>query len=443
MQLASRLKRWPGRVFHGWWILAAATGFNFFGHGLHTNGFPNYFLPLTKDLGLSRARTSVVFSATRLESGVEGPFVGWAIDKFGPRPVMLAGVALAVGGYILIGTVVHGFWSLFVVYVFVLSLGVSAGFFPPISAAINQWFIRRRGVANGTLVAGFRLGGVVFAPLTAFLIIHFGWQTAAIATGVIMLVALLPPCFVMRASPESMGLLPDGDQPGSDLPAHGAAAESRRRSIRTTVDFSVGQALRTPTFWLYTLANGLKMLASGSIMVHMIPMLVWKGVDLQGAATMFGLTSLVALPFSLLWGTVADRWAAHRVYAVSVAFSAVGLAILTWSTAPWHLYFFVLCWGIADGAVPVMITITGDLFGRKSFATLRGVQSSIFALLGFATPVFAGLVYDRTNSYVWALVPALLGTVASLPLYFFLPRPRLPVGAPSPTSPPGPPEIRE
>lgn len=130
MQLASRLRRWPRKVFHGWWILAAATGFNFFGHGLHTNGFPNYFLPLTKDLGLSRARTSVVFSATRLESGVEGPFVGWAIDKFGPRPVMLAGVALAVGGYILIGTVVHGFWSLFVVYVFVLSLGVSAGFFP-------------------------------------------------------------------------------------------------------------------------------------------------------------------------------------------------------------------------------------------------------------------------------------------------------------------------
>ncbi|MBM3946111.1 MAG: MFS transporter [SAR202 cluster bacterium] len=431
MRRASALRRLPRNVFHGWWVLAASTAFNFFGHGIHTNGFPNYFLPLTRDLGLSRARTSIVFAATRLESGVEGPFVGWAIDKFGPRPVMLAGVVLAVAGYILIGTVVHGFWSLFLVYVFVLSLGVSAGFFPPISTAINQWFIRRRGVANGTLVGGFRLGGVVFAPLTAFMVIHLGWQAAAITTGVIMLVTLLPPTFVIRASPESMGLRPDGDPPVGDAPAGEAAG--RRRTVRSTVDFTVGQALRTPTFWVYTVANGLKMLASGSIMVHMIPMLVWKGVDQQAAATMFGLISLVALPCSLLWGMVADRWPSHRVYGVSVAVSALGLAILTWSTTPWYLYLFVLCWGVADGAVPVMITITGDLFGRRSFATLRGIQSSIFALLGFATPIFAGVVYDRTGSYFWALLPALLGTVASLPLYFFLPRPRLPVAAPDPT----------
>ena len=166
-------------------------------------------------------------------------------------------------------------------------------------------------------------------------------------------------------------------------------------------------------------------------MVHIIPMLVWKGASEQAAANLFGLTALVAAPMALVWGMLGDRWPAHRVFALSVAFSAAGLSVLTWGDTPWHLSIFVVCWGISEAGIPLMFSIMGNFFGRKSFATLRGVQSAVFALGGFGTPLFAGWVWDRTGSYYWALAPAVVAMVASIPIFLLLPQPRSPAALPS------------
>jgi hypothetical protein len=68
-------------------------------------GFTIFFLPLTQELGLSRAATSLVFSLARAEGAVEGPLSGYLIDRFGPRPMMLAGVILSGVGYMLLAGV--------------------------------------------------------------------------------------------------------------------------------------------------------------------------------------------------------------------------------------------------------------------------------------------------------------------------------------------------
>ena len=58
------------------------------GGGLHNYGFTVFFLPLSQDLNLSRAATSLAFSLARAEGALEGPFVGYLIDRFGPRPII-------------------------------------------------------------------------------------------------------------------------------------------------------------------------------------------------------------------------------------------------------------------------------------------------------------------------------------------------------------------
>jgi nitrate/nitrite transporter NarK len=43
--------------------------------------------------------------------------------------------------------------------------------------------------------------------------------------------------------------------------------------------------------------------------------------------------------------------------------------------------------------------LVGDLFGRKRFATIRGLLSPIYNVFMFSMPITAGWVFDVTGSY--------------------------------------------
>ncbi|MCZ6450672.1 MAG: MFS transporter, partial [Deltaproteobacteria bacterium] len=63
-------------LFYGWRMVAVASALRVLGSGLHSFGFTVFFLPLSKDLGLSRTATSFAFSLARAEGAIEGPIVG-------------------------------------------------------------------------------------------------------------------------------------------------------------------------------------------------------------------------------------------------------------------------------------------------------------------------------------------------------------------------------
>ena len=80
-------------AYYGWYLVAAGVGLGFLG-ALNNYGFGVFFLPITRELALTRAQTSLVFSAARLEGGLEAPIAGWLTDKLGPRTMLLAGNTL-------------------------------------------------------------------------------------------------------------------------------------------------------------------------------------------------------------------------------------------------------------------------------------------------------------------------------------------------------------
>ncbi|MDP7469366.1 MAG: MFS transporter, partial [Dehalococcoidia bacterium] len=126
-------------MFYGWWIVILGSLISAVGSGILYHSFTVFFLPIQRDFVVSSAAVSLLYGATRLEGGVEGPIVGHLIDRFGPRAVIASGATLAGGGFILLATV-HSFWAFFLVYVLVVSVGFNAGFFHPISTAVNSWF---------------------------------------------------------------------------------------------------------------------------------------------------------------------------------------------------------------------------------------------------------------------------------------------------------------
>ena len=88
-------------LYHGWRMIGFVSALRVLGGGLHQYGFTVFFLPVSQDLGLSRAATSLAFSLARAEGAIEAPLAGYLIDRYGPKPVMLAATVLAGAGYIL------------------------------------------------------------------------------------------------------------------------------------------------------------------------------------------------------------------------------------------------------------------------------------------------------------------------------------------------------
>ena len=217
-----------------------------FGNGSISQGFPRFFVPIRTELGLTSAQMSLVFSLARAEGSAGGPLVGWAVDRYGARPMILAGGLMAGIGTILLSRA-DSYWELIVLFSGIISLGKSAGFGQTLMAAVNQWFIRRRSVAMSTLMTAFAGGGAFVVLLLNFGIQQIGWRDTLLWTGVFIVAMTLPAAFFIRSRPEDMGLLPDGDVP-EDESSWNRLRRARGTGVQATSVFRFARrSKRAPT----------------------------------------------------------------------------------------------------------------------------------------------------------------------------------------------------
>lgn len=403
----TRRQTQSSKIFFGWWMVAITSWMAFFASGIFFRGFTVFVPALRDSLGISQAQTNLIFSLARAEGGLEGPFAGWLIDKFGNRNLLIPSVLLAVLGYFALSQFVSGFWSFALVYLLMVSLGNSIAFQHAMFAGINQWFRRRRSLAISILAAVSSLGGLFIVPSMNVVIENWGWEMASLLAGVAYLVFLFPLCFVFRNKPEDMGLLPDGDTSPPSAQSRGTAA--RRRVLR---DYTVREALHTSAYWLLMLGAGLRMIATLGILVSIIPILEEKGVSRQMAANLTGVMFGINFVARLVIGYLGDKWPKSLLLAVSLAAEAVALVFLfygEWDAGALGialLVMFIILEGFGDGAGIIVWAALGDYFGRDRFATLRGYITFSHSWALVASPVFVGWVFDRFGNYDWAIGPA-------------------------------------
>jgi sugar phosphate permease len=407
-QLRSRIQG----TFYGWWVIASGSAIIGIG-SLYFYGFSIFFLPLTEDLGLSRAATSLVFSVVRLEGGIEGPLAGWATDRYGPRRMLLISATLTGTGFLLLATV-NSFLGLILVYTVLISLGYNIGFFQAMVVAANNWFIRRRTLAISILAASYRLFGAGLTPLVALVVAEAGWRVGAVVSGLLILGVAIPAALLVRSTPESMGLLPDGDALEKE-PDGATAASPREAQASAPRDYTVREALRTPAYWIIAVAHGLRTAAFAGLVVHIVPILVWRGLSEQSAASLWGLVALIGLPLTLFIGWGADRWNKPAIMVTGMACSSLAMVLLLQSNAFGVLIVFVCLFAVGESIGPVNWSILGEKFGRRRFATLRGYLTAM-SIFGAAMPVIIGRIYDLQETYepALAILCAIYATTACL-----------------------------
>ncbi|HEY7558757.1 MAG TPA: MFS transporter [Candidatus Binatia bacterium] len=378
------------------------------GGGLHNYGFTVFFLPLSQDLGLSRAATSLAFSLARVEGAIEGPFVGYFIDRFGPRPMIFIATLLTGLGYILFAWV-DSYTNFLIVYLGIISLSFTPGFVHAPMAVGNTWFIRRRARAMTVISSAVPVGGMLISPLLAMAVQAWGWRWGAILAGTLFLLIGIPLGLGVRPSPESMGLLPDGDAPKSTTAQD--EGENNGGGNAPLSDPTLREAMKTFVFWLFVIGMTVRVGVYSTITVHFVPLMVWKGQSQEYAAFLLGAFAFLNWAAHFLIGWIADTVNRPRLLTCCMLVAGGGLLSLIWGEGVASLWLFTILFTAIDASFPIVWATIGDFFGRKSFATIRGTMSFFYTWGSVVGPVIAGALYDREQNYfstLWGLFTVML-----------------------------------
>jgi sugar phosphate permease len=308
-----------------------------------------------------------------------------------------------------------------VVFVGLVTTGFQLGFNQATLAVVNHWFRRKRGLAMSIVQTGQSIGGVVIVPFVALAVLTLGWRAAAFLSGLGVLL-LLPLIFLMRRSPESMGLRPDGER----SPSHDASADARARvhPPDDAHDFTAREALQTPAFWLLATFHSLRNVPYSGVTVHLVPLLVWKGLDEPTAAFFVGFTAFCTVIVRPLTGWLGDRQSKQTIGAAGVLLGALGLAVLTYGGGGLvSLVLFAFLFSFGDAINSVTWALVGDFFGRTHFATIRGWISMFQSVASIPSAVFTGWIYDQTQSYAYALIPFIISYAVAGLILWRLPHP--------------------
>ena len=449
--IATVTRRRP-RIFFGWYVVGAAAAINVYGAGVWFYGFPIFFAALRNEFGWSAAGAAAIVSLSRLEGGLEGPVVGWLVDKFGPRRLAVIGAVMAGLGFMVMSRVasfdlgplhVSAFASFAVLYAGWMSIGYNTGFGHASQAAVNAWFIRGRSRAFSVFSLGAGGSGITVFAL-GWVVDGYGWRAAAFWAGVGILVIVIPLSMLLRHKPEQYGYLPDGDDPAglpTTTPGNGhppmaavsmgaaVGSEAPRRKATTGYttprDFTVGEALRAFSFWMLVLGSAARSVAMTSIVIHEIVYLTEvRGIPLTQASAALGGMVFISLIGRLGFGLLGDRVDKRFVLIATYALQAVGIYILAGAATMGQVWLFVVVYGIAyGGAIPVFMAIVGEYYGRKNFATIRGFLQLFLVPTTVLGPIFAGLVYDSTGSYQIAFTGFIVALLVGTAFVFLARRP--------------------
>jgi MFS family permease len=122
-----------------------------------------------------------------------------------------------------------------------------------------------------------------------------------------------------------------------------------------------------------------------------------------------------------------DKWAKQKIVGITVLLGSASLAILLLSGEDlWQLLLFATLFAFSEGVDGLSWSLIGDLFGRSSFATLRGGVMAVSSFMSMGMPVFAGWIYDTSGTYYWALIPMMGMYLVAALLFWQIPRPRAP-----------------
>jgi len=339
---------------------------------------------------------------------------GVLVDRIGSRKTFLIGGALIVLGWALLSTA-QSPWQLYLYYGVLLALAVGMTHYVPVMATTRKWFIKRAGIVAGIAGSAWAVGNSIFMPLMTGLAASHGWRYTSLIMGICFgVVIILCALFIIRDTPESMGLHPDGEASPSPVDCTAPAEAS----------WDVKRALRTSQFALLFIAYAVYNIGLNGIEAHAV---AW-GTDLGSPQASAGIFSTaLAVPWivgCVTGGWLGDKYNKSRVMPIGLI---IATAAMLYGALGVHNQpgLIVLSIGVGLGTglqVPLYVPLLGDFFGRARVGSLFGIITFGYGLVGGWGPLIWARLRDATGSYnAAALVSTICYAIAAVALLLVRP----------------------
>ncbi len=402
------------KLYYGWVIVGAAFTANFAVTPMTSVVFAFFLVPIQEELGWSRSEVSWAFSLRLIAAGLAAPMIGLLVDRFGPRWIGVAAGLLA-GGAIAGVSASNHLWLFYLLFIAsgATGVGVAPGTRILTVVPVAKWFVAQRGRAMAIATTGVSGGAVMMIPVTQWLIEAYGWREALVILGV-MLAALFAPAFglFMRRTPEDMGLEPDGGAPS-------APSDTAARAQPQQPDWTMAEALRTPTFWLVITAVAFGSFALTGTVVHRIAF--WQeeiGISSGLVALGASLDPLTVSLSSLAFGFLGERVPPRVIGLIGGAGYGLSMLLMIFATdSAASIIGHNMVFGTAGGAwVTTNNLIWPAYFGRRALGTVQGITIPVLIIgMSLSAPGY-GFLLDRgvSPSVMWTISLCLFGAAGAL-----------------------------
>ncbi len=390
--------------YYGWVIVAFGFVFGAFNVGMTSWGLGVFVTPMQEDLDWDRSLVFLPMLVGALVTLPLGIVLGPLADKkHGPRLMAIIGVILFgisllymrnagnVFGYILIFGVVGGLGRFTVQIALVV---------------VPKWFVRKRGLAQASVSAGFSVGPLIFPLILQSLVDSIGWRDAWFVMGIALLALALPGAFLIIRSPEDVGLLPDGDKP-DDSPADAPVAARTAAPPRGNsgeVSLTRKEALHTRQFWYLVVAIGLATVGIRGMIPNFQPFFISLDFNATTAAASITAYAVPAIIMGFVFGIMADKQGPRKPFLIVCCIVASGLVLVSLVSIMQNvvmMFAAMIYLGFGLNAFFVVSQVfVANTFGRQHIGAIRGVMQTVNNLATFGGPWLFGVMYDISSEYI-------------------------------------------
>lgn len=359
-------------------------------------------LPLEHEFGWNRPTISLAISFNIALYGLIGPFAAAAMQRFGIRPVVIGALALLSVGTAL-STLMTLPWHMLVTWGLLVGSGTGVAANTLGATIVSRWFEQRRGLAMGLLTASAATGQMVFLPLMAFMVGHFGWRSVAFLVAIVAALVIPLVALFLPERPSDVGLRRYGE--AADAPVE--AVPVNRNPLVIALD-ALRRAIRIPDFWLLFFSFFICGLSTnGYIGTQFIAMCNDYGIDEVGGASI-----LAAMGMLDLVGTTLSGWLSDRFNPRVLLFWYYGLRGLALIFLPYAFglqYFGLTIFAIFYGldwiaTVPPTVRLANDVFGRLAAPIVFGWIVAGHQLGAATATTLAGYLRATLGNYTLSSV---------------------------------------
>jgi len=407
------------KLFYGWIIVIAVTLIYSISE-IPIFTFSIFVKPIAGEMGCAREGITNAISLYFLFLGVFSILGGILVDRLGPRILNFIGTIM-IGSGLIVSAQADSPMMFYLGFSAMGGIGFSF-IFVPNQTTLARWFVAKKGLAIGIMFAGGGIGALIASYFLQVVIERSGWRTAFIILGICVLCIPVLASLFLRKDPEEMGLAPLGA--GEGAPGGPPAAGGGGPAIQTQ-DFTLGEAIKTGSFWIYNLAVTLIFYGFFMASVNLAPHLTDMGITAAAAAIGVGIVNGFNAFGRLFMGWVSDKIGTKRTFFICLIVGAIMVFYLIPVNATWMMVIFAAFFGVAfGGTVPQMPRLLSELFGLKYLGAIMGVGTLITTIGPALGPKVGSKIFGITGSYSLAFITGAIAILIAFVLIYIVKVPK-------------------